>query len=246
MTYLNVNSPLISRSANGTTWREESHFVPIPELSVSDADLLLVFLSPEGTVFLNRTDDPWYRGTVPGAFYQVNLGSKHIVYLPEEAASPMGCVQRFQYCNSSKECGRLASSVDALASAMPLFHLAQGHVWSGLNSSQMPDATAKRFMMFQSTIHHSPDLLLLLTTLGPSSLLSIQHLMQGLMGSLPDNQWQLDVSHWFAMRLASLQANFVNTARGPTDETVLPFSTSITEEIQVEMCNNQVSNGSAM
>lgn len=231
----------MSRIANGTTWRKASHFVPIPQLSVSDADLLLVFLSPEGTFYLNRTDDPWYRGTVPGAFYQLNWGTKHQMYLPEEAASPMGCVQRFQYCNSSKKCGRLASSMDALASALPLFHLPPGYIWSGLNSSQMPDATARRFMMFQSTIHYSHDLSLLLNTLGPSSLLSVQHLMQGSMGSLPDNQWQLDVSHWFAMRLASLQATFVNTARGPTDETVLPFTTTITDEIQVAMCNNQVS-----
>ncbi|KAL2277331.1 hypothetical protein FJTKL_00051 [Diaporthe vaccinii] len=47
-----------------------------------------------------------------------------MVYQPEEAASPMGCVKQFQFCNpslSSNKCGPLASWADAQNYAAPLF-----------------------------------------------------------------------------------------------------------------------------
>lgn len=237
-----MGSPLKSVVANSTAWTELSQFMPIPQLSVSDGDLLIVFLSPEGTFFLNRTDDPWYRATFLGAEYRYEDGIQHKIYLPEEEASPMACVQRYQYCDPNKKCGRLASAIDAMTSALSLFHMTLGDVWSGPKSLHMSDGMARRFMMFQATVYD--DLEDLLSTLGPSSLLSIQHLRRSMMGWLPDNQWQLDVSNWFAIRMARMQDSFVNTARGPIDETVLPFTTRPAGEYQKAMCNSQVSNSS--
>lgn len=231
---------MISRTANGTVWIDDGDFESIPQLTVPDADLLVTFLSSEGTIFLNRTDDPWYRATVPYKVLKF-LGGRSIVYTPDEAASPLGCALRYQYCNSSKKCGSLASFVDALSSAVSLFHENPSDLWSGSHASDRPDATARRFMMFQSIVRYSSDFYDLLSSLGPSALLSIQHLSQGFMGPLPDNQWQLDVSHWFAIRLASLQAAFINTARGPADEALLPYFNTIGDDVQLEMCNNQVS-----
>lgn len=219
-------------------------FAAIPELTVPDADLLIVFLSPEGVFFMNETDDLWYRGIVPNTLFYF-AGGERVVYAPDEAASPLGCVQRFQYCDASKKCGSLASNVDALTSAMPLFHEDPRDFWSGPSSSGSsgePDAVRSRFDMFQATAVSSASLYTLLNCLGPSSLLSSQHLNQGLMGPLSQDQWQLDAAHWFAMRMASLQAAFVNTARGPNDDSVLPYmSTPGDDYYQQQMCNNQVS-----
>lgn len=216
----------------------------IPQLAVPDADLLVAFLSPEGISFMNETDDLWYRGVIPNSFFQFSAGQR-VVYMPDEAASPMGCLQRFQYCNSSKKCGNLASLLDSMTSALTVFHETPYEYWSG--DWNQPDATASRFDMFYAAVSSSTSLFTLLNCLGPSSLLSSQHLNQGIMGPLPDNQWQLDVTHWFAMRMASLQASFVNTARGPTDEAVLPYVSTIGDNYyQRVMCNSQVSNSSVM
>lgn len=234
-----MDSPLTSRVANGTT-TTNSNFIPIPQLFVSDADLLLVFLSPEGILFTNQTDDPWYNANVARGSYAIN-GVRRRFYTPDEAASPMGCVQRFQYCNSSKECGRLASFIDAAISALPVFHMTPGQAWSGVDQDDQKDATARRFEMFQATMNDAQDPWVLLNALGPSSLLSLQQLMQGFMGPLPDNQWQVDVSHWFAVHMASVQAAFVNIARGPI-EALRPYVTTPDNEYQREMCHNQVSN----
>lgn len=44
---------------------------------------------------------------------------------------------------------------------------------------------------------------------GSQSLTSKISLLHGIQGSLPDNQWQLDVQNWFETSLAYLQATFV-------------------------------------
>lgn len=240
---------MISRVANGTVWIDNGDFSPIPQLTVSDADLMAVFLSPDGVYFLNKTNDPWYRGIVPSRSFKFFSGGPgmqhpdtlHNTYTPEEAASPMFCALRYQYCNSSKQCGSLASFIDALTSALSLFHGDPSEIWSSAESSHQPDGIMWRFNMFQNTIHSSTSLMDLINTLGPSSLLSTQHFMQGFMGPLPDNQWQLDVSHWFAMHMASIQAAFVTTAHGVRDEALLPYVSKPRNEYQWTMCNNQVS-----
>jgi hypothetical protein len=60
-------------------------------------------------------DDDWYRATVagPNFTYSAGFGSEiHTSYEPAEAASPLGCLEQWQWCNSalSKEngCGPLA------------------------------------------------------------------------------------------------------------------------------------------
>ncbi|KAI7782645.1 hypothetical protein LA080_013133 [Diaporthe eres] len=219
-----------------------SEFVAIPQLTVSEADLLVVFLSPDGIVFMNKTDDIWYRGTIPRFRYSSRVGQR-VMYMPGEAASPMGCVKRFQYCNSSKKCGSLASHQDAVTSAMPLFHESPSEYWSGYHSSDQ-EAMQSRFDRFISAKSSSQDLYSVINCLGQSSLLSYQHLNHGMMGPLPDNQWQLDATHWFAMRMASIQAAYVNTARGPTDDVLLPYLTTTDDRNQITMCNNQASNSS--
>lgn len=238
-----MNRALTTQVVNGTVHMEWSDFLPIPQLSVSDADLMLVFLSAGGVLFFNHTDDPWYRGIIPSTtlYYK---GDHLQLYAPDEAASPMGCLQRFQYCNSNMKCGSLASNTDAQTSASSLFHLTPGEFSSGLLSSHGSDGTPSRFEMFLAVLSSSGGIPDLITSLGSSSLLSSQHFGQGVMGPLPNNQWQLDVIHWFAIRMASLQAASVNTARGLTDEALLPYVSGPSDEHQWTMCNNQVRNDS--
>lgn len=226
---------------NGTVTVAYSDFEPIPELFLPDADLIVVFLSSEGIVFLNETNDPWYRGTVPNIESWFRYGRQQL-YGMDEAASPLGCAVRYQYCDHNKRCGDLASFTDAtISSALNLFHFDPSYIWGPPQESHEEDSTAKRFAWFQAITGSAADLYSMVNSLGSSSLLSSQHLMVGAMGPLPDNQWQLDVSHWFAIRMASLQAAFMNTARGPIDEALLPYATTTTDEYQRAMCNNQVS-----
>ncbi|ROW13909.1 hypothetical protein VPNG_03592 [Cytospora leucostoma] len=225
-------------TANGTAWIGPSDIVPIPELLPSDGDLLIVFLSGYGTYFLGQGEDPWYRAFVPSTPLHL-AGGVRTLYTPEDAASPLGCVERYQYCNSNRICGNLTSFADALTSALPLFHEVTGDVWSGVARNHTLDAVANRFNVFQNILQSSSDLYDLLNALGSSSLLSQQHLAQGFMGWLPENQWKLDATHWFSMRMASLQAAFVNYAHGPTDESLLPYIEWPANKYARTICSNQ-------
>ncbi|KAG8168101.1 hypothetical protein KVR01_003790 [Diaporthe batatas] len=231
-----------SNNVNGTFSLDYSDFIPIPQLIVPDAELKLVFLSPDGVVYLDQTNDPWYRGVLPlynGA--DGDLGQRSL-YLSDEAASPMGCTMRRQYCNFNKTCGSLAGNTDALSSVMTLFHMSSEEAYYGDGVQAGPlelDATRNRFQMFQAPILSSASFTDLLQGLGPSSLLSIEHMFQGIMGPLPDNQWQLDVIYWFEMLLASIQASLVDTARGPTDDRLMPYVATPGNKYQWQVCKNQ-------
>lgn len=231
---------------NGTVWVAYSDFEPIPELFLPDADLMVVFLEPQGIVFLNKTSDPWYRATVPFIKSWFRYGSQQL-YTMDEAASPLGCAVRYQYCDHKKKCGNLASFTDAAtSSALNLFHFNPSDILGSFQASYEGDSTVKRFAWFQAITQSAADLYSMINSIGSSSLLSSQHLVQGGMGPLPDNQWQLDVSHWFAIHMASLQAAFVSTARGPIDEALRPYGTTTTNEYQRAMCKNQVSSSTVM
>lgn len=234
-----MNSALNVEFVNGTVCQENSSFIPIPQLLVPDADLLVVFLSGNGVVYLHQINDPWYRAANPSVLLHFR-GETRTGYTSEEAASPLGSVQRHQFCNSSKICGSLTSWADAVTGAPTLFHQTPKEFRSGVDASYIQDAVASRFAMFEATLKSASSISSLIANLGSFSLLSTQHFIGGHMGPLPDNQWQLDVSHWFAMRMAALQATFVNVAHGPRDESVLPYRNR-PNEYQRTLCDNQVS-----
>lgn len=230
-------------NANGTVWVDQSEFIPIPQLMAPDADLFMVYLLSDGVIYFDKTNDPWYRGIVQldNAITSSEGGDRN-VYLSDEAASPMGCAVRHQFCNYNKTCGSLGSFADALSSVANLFHFPLEYVYSyGTEPIEGWDATRSRFEVFHASLSSSASLEDLLRGLGPFSLLSLDHMFQGIMWPLPDNQWQLDVIYWFEMILASIQASYVNAALGPTDDALMPYFLRPGNEHQWQMCKSQVS-----
>lgn len=233
---------MVSTIANGSVWVEGSAFRPIPELFHSDADIILVFLSGNGVHFLEETNDPWYRGTIPGGVIHFTrddgtTGSRSTCQ-PQEAASPMGCTSQYQFCNAKNQCGDLASFEDASASAyVAIFGTLDG-VWG--DDGPVTPATL-RFVRYQAMISTTIGLVDLISSLGTLALTSHQKLPHGFMGPLSDNQWQLDVTHWWGTILASYQEAFVNAANGPSDASLLPYAQLPTNSYAKTLCNNQVS-----
>ncbi|ROW07011.1 hypothetical protein VPNG_06668 [Cytospora leucostoma] len=225
-------------TANGTTWAEYSSFTPNENIYRPDADIYLIFLSGNGVKFRKPNEDPWYRGFVPdGIRYLGNDPQRHaVVYRPDEAASPMGCIQQYQYCNADRQCGELASFTDSIAKSAPLFNFTLEAVWGNANYS---GPVASHFSWFQDIIYTAYGLGTLLDTLGILSLMSRQSLVQGGWEHLPNNQWQIDITHWWATLLASSQAAFVNVAHGPTEPSVLAYTKYPQNSYMKEMCDNQ-------
>lgn len=222
---------------------DSSDFAPIPALTRSDGDIMLMFLAGNGVEFLMPTKDPWYRGTVPADSYSyLGRNDSTKAYHPEEAASPLGCIQQFQFCNPAlphnRRCGPLASWAESLVEAAGLFNLTASQAFDNEFPSQK---LGSRFKWFLTQLFHAAtDIHSVLLNLGSKALDSQRLLSEGLLPALPENQWQLDVSRWFTIYLASIQAAVVNSALGPADRSLSEYNILPPNKHVVDMCNSQV------
>lgn len=111
----------------GTLVNQTTSFVPDDALKATDGDVTLIFLSGNGVWFAQKSNDAWYRAThregTLSAQFTSGFGD---AYYPTEAASPLGCVEQYQWCNSKYGvpggCGPLAGWGDATAGAFPYFN----------------------------------------------------------------------------------------------------------------------------
>lgn len=239
---INPDSVLMRLVKLGATDTTRSELFPIDALSRPDADTILVFLSGNGIQFFNRTGDPWYRATVKGAKAYYFENDTVQLYRPEEASSPLGCVQQYQFCNPSlpadNRCGPLASWYDSLLGSSALFNLTQEEL---LSADFPTHKTGSRFSwLFMQLRDATANIHNVISSLGGRALASQQYLAYGIMGEIPDNQWQLDVSQWFSIYLSSIQAGVVNGALGPSNPVLSPYRVLPPNEYVRELCNNQV------
>jgi hypothetical protein len=216
---------------NGTA-TATSYFQPIPELRRDDADLMLSFLSGSGVYFAERSPDPWYRATTIAGNTTIDaLNSSVHVYRMDEAVSPLGCAIQWQFCQGAAlgtpVCGDLASFNDALSS----FQLNDA---INLNS---------KLLWYLEILYYSPGIFDLLQTLEAQSLASMRTLSNGVQSPIPQNQWQLDVSHWWATFLAAEQAYFVDVVTGPPDSFQIPakWIQGPADDQERDACDSQVS-----
>lgn len=211
--------------------------MPAGGLNRTDADIMLYFLSGNGVEYKYRTDDPWYRGTVPGApFGESYTTETGTTYRPEEAASPMGCMEQFQFCNTdTQHCGPLGGYLEAAMGAGPQFGLTADEA---LNDWAASDPTSSRFLWF-TLITNALDPYSVVRVLGPQALLSVQGLSSGFQGLLPTDQWKHDVAHWWATSMALLQTTTVSVVRGLQSD-LQAFGVPPQDAAQKALCANQV------
>lgn len=228
---------------NGSAVPEGSTF-QASESFPRNGDLLMIFLSGNGIRFQEPVDDLWYRATGPTVpiviVTESGLTPGLPAYRPEEAASPMACLQQYQFCDASESrCGPLSSWVDAQIGASELFE-------STMDSTDSPSTESHRVSRFKwltaMLTYAVPDVSYAVGQLGSSSLASTRSLYGNMMGPLPNDQWQVDVMQWWATYLAGIQGGVVSTAVGPMDSSqdhlrMKPYN----QWIQDTLCNNQVS-----
>ncbi|RDA88405.1 hypothetical protein CP532_5561 [Ophiocordyceps camponoti-leonardi (nom. inval.)] len=221
-----ANSVLFSRNyvafvRDGRFSPSGSEFEPIPQLSRSDGDIMIFFLVGNGAMFMRPTPDLWYRGTASGKNVSVDHSADNLsleTYEPEVAASPLACVQRHQFCDSSGRCGPLAGYLDALQGANVLFNS------TALGQSRPDEKPDTFFGSFRRALGQTLGTIdFMVSSFQSNSLLSQQVSSSGLRGPLPDNQWQIDVNYWWNTMLATIQASFVQQAAWTTDPELEPY-----------------------
>lgn len=191
------HSPKSFLTDQGTLLIGESDFTPDPAIVKQDGDVTLIFLSGNGLLFVPQADDDWYRATVPNGYVIASNSTKEMlgVYRPEEAASPLGCVEQYQWCRDPTrgQCGNLDGRFGAVFSAAPLFNVTSEDLdhRRPVSSNKMGSLLLwSYYNIFQSGF----SLYGVVSTLGPTSLASHLMVATGSVGSLAKNQWQLDVT----------------------------------------------------
>ncbi|KAJ2976482.1 hypothetical protein NUW58_g8076 [Xylaria curta] len=217
--------------------------MPISELTRSDGDVAIVFLVGNGVQFLERTDDAWYRATAKSAFIgNGQTTGETQTYRPTEAASPMGCVQQWQWCNLAYPkdvgCGPLASQNDAVEGAAPLFNLTSQDLGATWENGSTPVGTRLTWPL-RVTLLSGSHIVYLLNNLGGKALTSQDRFYSGVQFPIPNNQWQQDVTFWWKTALSLIQAAFVETVYASTDTQLDPLRRPPLNEEDEKMCRSQ-------
>ncbi|GAW21437.1 hypothetical protein ANO14919_109560 [Xylariales sp. No.14919] len=226
---------------NGTFAEIHSDFVPIDALVQENADTYLIFLSGNGVVFGDHTDDVWYNVSTTTTNIPITDASgswAESVYLPQAPASPLACTDQHQFCTTdySGTCGPLASMRDAIAGAAPLFNT----TYAEISNDTATTEKAARFTYFANTFFAtSRHIVGILGQMGPRALMSQQTLLLGYQGPLALNQWQLDVSHWWDISMAISQALYLDGAYGLNDPALERSRRNYTTPEFDNVCHNQ-------
>ncbi|KAI0552680.1 hypothetical protein F4679DRAFT_533495 [Xylaria curta] len=222
--------PYTAAWENGSLADWGTLFEPIPELTVTDADLKLLFLAGNGIYFTNITNDPWYKATTPGPISHplvANESSAIQVYRQDNPGSPMGCAHRSQYCRAGPSgesvCTDLTGELDLYYSVLSVFDDEQAF---------------NRVNWFQTMVDASWWLEDIVGR-GDVNLAAQYRVRSGVQGPLPDDQWQLEVQYWFSIMLASMQRTFVDTATGPSDVNLKQYRVPPANADEQNLCVNQ-------
>lgn len=181
----------------GSFLKSMSHFFPDPALVRKDGDVSLFFLSGNGVHFSTFSEDDWYRATVPdGVTGKAALEERPSKYRPEEAASPLGCVEQHQWCRDPTlgECGNLEGTMDSIYSAARWFNLSNEDLEPTRPIVQSKAGSILIWAYF--TLANTANLMGIVDTLGPTSLASQIFVQTGFVNKVENNQWQLDVTRW--------------------------------------------------
>lgn len=224
---------------------DSTDFEPISELSRDDGDVMIAFLVGNGVRYSEKSTDPWYRGTVPSRLWQfISSNSTHqVAYSPDEAASPLSCLQKYQICHvDESHCGPLTGFYDFQYQSASVFNISEEAMYSDeLFVENNPLGQLFQWFTGVMTYGGSIDISYILLQIGAYSLTSQSFMLEGLMGSLAENQWQLDVERWWAIALASIQAGMVDVAVGPTEAALQLYTIRAPSSyIQDAFCNSQV------
>lgn len=212
-------------------------FNAISELNVTNADTVMLFLIPQADYF-SEVHDPWFKATTidsnfdSGVFVDDNSANNTTAYRSDYNVSVMACTEQFQYCNQDQsQCTPLSSSYYA------------GGLEASIDSfTAMLNLTSKQNSILNRLAQASwtSDMYYASFGVEGSNLLAAQSSNSiAANAALPDNQWILEMQHYFLLGLTSMQMQLSSFATGPEGSSNYQYLTAVEPEDQW-MCNNQL------
>lgn len=208
----------------------------IPQLQRQDATTDIFFLSAKEMVFLQPVDDPWYSAHMPIDAIFEDASSRPLnsgfTYSKDEFMTVLACATSHQFCNPN---------IPAESGCLPL----QGTWTPSIGDKDIAGDIwetdiQKASTRFMPNGPYSNGVGRVVEDLGAFSLLSHASSSGGLVPPLADNQWQLDVQHWFNTTMAILQRGMIEQATGPSNKLCSKIAVRPTTDAEWARCRNQV------
>ncbi|KAL9618940.1 MAG: hypothetical protein Q9160_006404 [Pyrenula sp. 1 TL-2023] len=203
-------------------------FYPVPELAM-DYDTFIVFISANKINFLTTVDDDIFaahRFAPPIALPGSDNPKMLEAFYSDQPAGVLGCVVRDRFCNPNKDlCEENTNELefDTLVSRLKLNERQNTTLWTIIASayglaSAVSDTVENRAM---------------------ASLLARNSLRRGLIESLAEDQWKVEVIYWQSIAMAKLQRALLEQFTGPADEAMSKFVQAPATQEQKEACGTQ-------
>ena len=177
---------------------DQNNWIPIPALNRTDADISLFFLAPTSITYEAPVADPFFAASTP---YNISTGDgvNYTYYTSNQEVYALACADQHQICNPTNgKCSPLSGNFQVIPNIPEL----------DLNDAQLATfLTMGLTIIFMDTYYS-------VSSRGSSALRASETLDQGTQIPLPDNQWMIEVSTWFAVSMAKLQQRTVQYAIG--------------------------------
>lgn len=184
-------------------------WVPIPEFNRTNADVSLFFLALNAVTYNYPNTDPLFSATILENATLAD-GTVFSYYIADYYLRVVGCTDQFQICNPNIV--GLDGEPQRCTSLSSLFSIIDSFTTIGLNDYQVATTSTILNSLIFSNMFYAVN--------GRgSSALQAQNTVFNLnqAARLPDNQWQIELSSWFAVSLATFQQALVEYASGPTN-----------------------------
>lgn len=221
------------KRANGSLVEDQSSFQPVLDLDRPAADISLIFLSANEIRFAGQSNDPWYSAHVPSSLTSMRkwgLQGDVSLYTRDDPVRVLGCTSQYQYCNPNLEPDKRCTPLSGILEVDLLAH----DLWDNDRQRALFNWTASAILQNSMAFND------VITDLGVTALTARTKMSANLQGPLPDNQWQLEVEHWFTSALADLQRMAIELATGPFDQKLTPFLQRPQIAEEQLLCRSQV------
>ena len=197
----------------------------------------MTFIAQNNLLFLAPVNDPIFRADVPtpqtipwnvdGQIREFNV----TYYAPPAPVSVLGCVAKYQFCNSTPT-DNLEDSCTSLRSwygtrsELPLlnYNARQTAIWTRL-------AYAIQYNQIPHIINTLGDGILLANVLSEDNVVSTP---------LPSDQWVRELDHWFGIWMTAMQIQIVQYGTGTGSPVWDAYLTPPSPANASWMCTNQV------
>lgn len=194
-----------------------------------DADVTMVFIAPNAITFVSPNDDPVFGASEVVANYTLPDGTEVFAYTSNLYNGIITCTDQYQMCNPNNgACTPLVGESSFSAESYK----------TEMNYGQ--EGAMFRFLLLLDFLSVSATV----GQRGAQALVAQETVSTLSQKPIPNNQWQLEVSSWFAASLARLQRGIYEFAAGTEnvgDGNITLLATGGEELVAANyMCNNQM------